>query len=152
MAVQTTYKAREIARRLLLGQKQCDIAEDLGLGEPTVSKIVNSPLFLVIMSQLQKVEDKKAFEVVDFMREHAEEAALTTVDIMRDPNTNQATRLNASQHVLRLGGYGVTKPDTTINFNSLTFEQRLEASENGLDVEFEELSSTKGASPALGGE
>lgn len=63
---QMTELHHEIARRVLVGQKNVDIAEALGCTPQTVSNVRNSPIVKHRLAQLQRARDGRA---VDFARE-----------------------------------------------------------------------------------
>ena len=119
-----TPKYREIARRLLAGERQCDIAMDMGMSESRLSIIVNAPLFRKTMNALQDKVDRAYFDVVGEMRKEAKGAATTILDIMKSPLSTNPERLSAAKEVLRLGGYG-PKAGVNVQVNNLSFEQRL---------------------------
>jgi len=120
-------KYREIARRLLAGETQADIARAMGLSTHAISVIVNkNPLFKRAMSEMQCKADQVTFDLLALMRTHSQEAAETVLAAMRDETAPLSTRRLAAKDVLGYAGYSNTNtPQVNISQTNLTFEQLL---------------------------
>lgn len=119
-------KYREIARRLLIGEKQSEIARGLGMSEHAISVIVNkNPLFKKAMSELNARADEQVFDLLALMRTHAKEAAETILAAMRDESAPLNVRRLAAKDVLGYAGYSNANTPAVSVTNNLTFEQVL---------------------------
>jgi hypothetical protein len=126
----------EMLRMVLAGMRNCDIAERFGMCESSVSVIVNSPLFKQKVREKQKELDNQAFSVKAYMQEHAEPAAKEIVGIMKDKINPANTRLSAAVKVLNFAGEGSDgqSGNTQNNYFNMTFEQKMEAARQGIDI------------------
>jgi phage-related minor tail protein len=97
---------REIMRRILAGERQCDIAADLKMREQSVSRIVNDPHF---QAEIEKVEASVVVtmggvrEKIDDM---ADDAADYLKDALKDKNTPKSLKAKIAFFVLEAAGYG----------------------------------------------
>lgn len=137
-------KFREIARRLIQGESQADIARAMGLSAHAISVVVNrNPLFRRAMSEMQSRADDKVFDLLAFSRAHSQEAAGVIVSAMRDETAPLHVRSRSAKDVLGFAGYSNSNtPQVNIQQNNLTFEQRLareltveEATDSIIDTE-----------------
>ena len=144
MAIATLKsKHYELARMLMSGMRQCDIAEELCMSDTQVSIVVHSPLFKQYMSKLQDRANDQCFSVRAYMQEHVKLAAKKVVALVDNSMVNPATQLSASMKVLRLAGEDIEDDSkgvgkTVININAMTFEQKLQASGEIQEAEYEE--------------
>lgn len=58
-----TYRHTEMARRLVLGQRQCDVAREFGISQPRMSDIARSPVFIEYMEKLNRDRDRKTGDI-----------------------------------------------------------------------------------------
>lgn len=96
---------REIARRLVLGEMQSDIARDLRMSDSRMSIIVNSPLFKREIKRLEEARDSGTIDVTQTLRELSP-VALEQVE--RTMYNRSGTRLgfDAACTILDRAGYG----------------------------------------------
>lgn len=102
-------KHRDIMRRLIAGESQREIANDIGMTEGRLSIIVNSPLFA---SELEKMEEQVAEQLIKNASnlriryaEHAEEALDVQLDIMRDEMASASVRADVAGQIQDRAGY-----------------------------------------------
>jgi len=95
---------REIARRLVLGETQREICEALGMSDSRMSIIVNSPLFKLELSRLEKERDQGVSDVTTQLK-HLAPIALEQVE--RTMYKAAGTRLgfDAARDILDRAGY-----------------------------------------------
>lgn len=96
---------REIARRLVLGQKQSEISRDLGMSVSRMSIIINSPLFKLELKRLETMRDNGVGEVTQQLRELSP-VALETVERIMYSARSDRLRLDAAETILDRGGFG----------------------------------------------
>lgn len=124
------HRYREIARRLLMGEKQKDIAQDLGISEEHLSRIKNSPKFKQYFEEMQARADKIAFDVYSHMAEHAKKAAETITKMLQDPETSGALKLAAAKEILKRVMTYEKKQGQTTEPMELKFEDILAIAED----------------------
>lgn len=93
----------EIARRLVMGQKQRTISKDMGIDEGRLSIIVNSPLFKIVLARLSKLRDDSAVDIQEELKELAPIALEQVAKTMMN-GASEKLRLSASQDVLDRAG------------------------------------------------
>jgi len=93
----------EIARRLVCGQNQSDIARHMGINIGRLSIIVNSPLFKVVLARLSKLRDDSATDIQEEIKALAP-IALEQVASTIMTSTSEKLRLSASQDLLDRAG------------------------------------------------
>lgn len=99
---------REIARRLVLGERAAGICEDLGMTEGRMSIIVNSPLFKMEVKRLEEERDKGVADVTQTLR-HLSPIALEVIErTMHNPECGKRLRFDAAESILDRAGYGKT--------------------------------------------
>jgi len=96
---------REIARRLVLGQKQSDICRDLGMSVSRMSIIINSPLFKLELKRLETMRDNGVGEVTQQLKELSP-VALETVERIMYGAKSDRLKLDAAETILDRAGYG----------------------------------------------
>lgn len=96
---------REIARRLVLGQKQSDICRDLGLSASRISIIVNSPLFKIEVCKLENERDKGVVDVQRTLQE-VSPLALEVMERTMLMGRSEKLRFDAASSLLDRAGYG----------------------------------------------
>ena len=104
------HRHREIARRMLLGEKQREIAQALRYSEEHISRIKRSPAFQRLLLEMQTQADKQTFDVVAHMALYAMPAAKQITDTLTDPESPPAVRLAAAKEVLkRIGAFDLPR-------------------------------------------
>lgn len=88
----------EIMRRLLLGQKSADIAEDLGISRAMVSYVKNSRIVQERLSEMQGARDANTVDIAKDIREKAPVALQLLEKVIRGeidaPITTRAREAN----------------------------------------------------------
>ena len=109
---------REIARRLVLGERSSQICADLGISESRMSIIVNSPLFKLEIKRLEEARDKGVADV----RQQLEELsplALEQVERTMYQAPSPTLRFKAAESILDRAGYGaISKSQIRVNSHS----------------------------------
>ena len=95
----------EIKRRLLLGQKQVDIAEQLGVTEPMVSYTKNSPIVQRELSYMQAARDTNCVDIAKQIKEYEPQAVKLLGDVMNNPNHPVHLRVKVAMDILDRGGH-----------------------------------------------
>lgn len=132
-------KFMTIARMLLAGRSQIEIAKELGMSPHSISVIVNkNVLFKRAMQDLNAIALNGAFDLNAFMKAHASEAAQVIVDAMKDSESPLYVRRQAAKDVLGFAGYRNenTPKNTAMVVNQpVSFEDRVKKVEAISDVE-----------------
>jgi len=101
----------EIARRLVLGQKNVDIAKALDCTPQVVSNVRNSPVVQEHVSILRGARDAETIDLAKEIKEIAPEAVRLLKDIIRGEgdgtNASIALRARESNNMLARVGHGV---------------------------------------------
>ena len=98
-----TPKHREIARRLLMGQNQREVARDLAMTESRLSIIVNSPLFKLMKNQMQLEREARLFQIEKEMMEGAARGLQMHRQVMENQCFPVKTRLQSAALLAGLG-------------------------------------------------
>ncbi len=77
---------RLIARHILRGKSQREIAQKLEMSESHLCRVVKSPLFRQLMIDMQNHADQETFEAIEYFKGYAKEAAETITNILNDEN------------------------------------------------------------------
>lgn len=93
----------EIARRLVCGQSQSDIARTMGINIGRLSIIVNSPLFKIMIAKLSKLRDDSVTDIQEELRELAPVAVAEIAKVVMT-STSETLRFKASQDILDRAG------------------------------------------------
>jgi hypothetical protein len=96
---------REIARRLVLGQKQSEIAKDMNIDEGRLSIIVNSPSMQAEVARLEAQRDNGVHDVTVQLQE-LQPVMLEVMERLAIYGSKESTRLEAAKDLLDRG------PDT----------------------------------------
>lgn len=99
----------QILRFHLLGWKNKDIAEHLGVSLMTVTTVVNSSLGRLKTQMMSAELDHTAVEAARRIRQLAPPAVQVIEDIMKDEDAPAAVRLNAAKDVLDRAGLAAPK-------------------------------------------
>jgi len=98
---------REIARRLVLGEIQADIARSLGMSESRMSIIVNSPLFKLELQRLAVSRDEGVANVQQTLQAISP-LALEVIERTMYSSKSETLKFAAAQDVLDRAGFGKT--------------------------------------------
>lgn len=93
-----------IARLVVAGCKNTEIARHIGVDKQTVSNVRNSP---VVKAQIARLRGEAENEIINahrIIREAAEDAARVMVDCIQNPNAEEALRVRTAKDVLGLAG------------------------------------------------
>jgi hypothetical protein len=111
LALQTVRpRHREIMRRLICGETQREIAKALGLNEPRLSIICNSPLFKIELSKLERKVQARVIDSVGDVSARIAKLQAPAVDVLADivDPKNQGVSYNtkrlAAMDILEMSG------------------------------------------------
>jgi len=108
---------REIARRLVLGQRQSDICRDLGMTPGRMSIIVNSPLFKIEIKKLERERDEGVGDISRTLQELSP-LALEVVERTMYQAESHRLRFDAAESVLDRAGHSrINKSDINVTGN-----------------------------------
>lgn len=125
---------REIARRLVLGEMQSDIARALGLSINRMSVIVNSPLFKLEVKRLEQSRDAGVADVQQTLQSISP-IALEVVERTMYSSKSETLRFSAAQDVLDRAGFGKTSKVITNVTGHVTHSNLSEAELRQLVIE-----------------
>lgn len=80
---------RDIMRRLILGERQCDIAREIGMTESRVSVVVNSPLFRKELAMMQAQLDERIIAEKTDVETTLKIAAPDAVEVLKELMMNK---------------------------------------------------------------
>ena len=122
----------EIMNRLLLGQKEVDIAQDLGMSQSRISIIVNSPLFKLEMKKQLMKRQARILSIEDNIIDAGETASQLLKDTVSNENIVLPYRIDAGNKALAhlfgriLRQMPSIEPPESENPEDLPYEKRLE--------------------------
>jgi hypothetical protein len=93
-------KYLEIMNRLILGQKETEIARDLGLSSTRVNQIVNSPLFQLELKRQLRKRFNRILNIEETIIDASESGAKLFKDVLSNPNIALPIRLEAGNKAL----------------------------------------------------
>lgn len=99
----------EIARRLLLGQSNVDIARDLGITPTSVSIVRNSPVVIEQLSFLSAKRDVKAMRISEQIAESLPMCVKYLKETIEDAEISDNLKSRNAFGLLAAGGHGATK-------------------------------------------
>jgi len=99
----------EIARRLLLGQSNNDIARDLGIGHVNVSLVRNSPVVKEQLGFLSAKRDAKVMRISEQIAESLPMCVKYLKETIEDPEVTDHLKSRNAFGLLAAGGHGATK-------------------------------------------
>ena len=99
----------EIARRLVLGQRNCDIAKDMGITPMMVSNVRNAPVVKEQMSFLSAKKDQITMRISEQIAEALPKCVKFLTETIDDPNVDNPLKSKNAFGLLAAGGYGPTK-------------------------------------------
>lgn len=100
---------KEIMRRVLLGQKNVDIAKALGITPQTVSNVRNNPLVREQISMLEDIRDNRAVDISRDIKELSPIALEVMKAAMQDPGSPWGVKVRSAMDLLDRGGYQAPK-------------------------------------------
>lgn len=106
---------REIARRLVVGQKPSEVRASLGLSSSRFSIITNSPLFKVEVKKLEMQRDQGVVDVTKTFKELSP-IAIEQIERIMYVTKDEHLKVKCAESILDRAGYGkVTKTDVNIS-------------------------------------
>lgn len=99
-------RQKEIARRLVAGHRQIDIARDYGMTPGRMSVICNSPVFKQYLASLASIREERAVDIGKTIREGAETGAQLLVDILSNDNAHISLKAKVAMDLLDREGHG----------------------------------------------
>ena len=99
---------REIARRLVVGQRLSRISNEIDISDTRLSIIVNSPLFKLELKRLEDARDAGVVEVNVSLQDVAP-IALEQVEKTMYEAKSETLRFKAAESILDRAGYGAIK-------------------------------------------
>lgn len=121
----------QILRLNLLGWKNKDIAERLGVSLVTVTTVVNSSLGRLKTQCMHAELDHTAMEAARQIRRLAPQAVQTVEEIMGDASAPMAVRLSAARDLLDRAGFAAPKKvdinSTSVSLSAADLESLKEA-------------------------
>lgn len=107
---------KEIARRLVTGEKPRELAHSMGMSEARLSIITNSPAFQAHLARLSAAADENSKNVQARMGELAVESMTILEQAIRVKNDSisPALKIKVAQDVLDRAGYGAINKSASI--------------------------------------
>jgi hypothetical protein len=99
-------RQREIARRLVVGDRQVDIASDLGMTQSRMSVICNSPIFKKYLSTLTVRREEKAIDISEKIKKGAELGVDVLYDALTDEKAHISLKAKIAMDFLDREGHG----------------------------------------------
>lgn len=99
-------RQKEIARRLAVGQRQCDIARDLGMTPGRMSIICNSPAFKKYLGSLTSIREERAIDINATIKAGATKGAELLVNILTDEKAHISLKAKVAMDLLDREGHG----------------------------------------------
>lgn len=130
---------------MVLGERTCQIAEDIGMSESRLSIIINSPLFKLEIKRLEEMRDNDVGDVTQTLRELSP-IALEVVERTMHRSPSPRLRFDAAESILDRAGYGkVSKAEVrvsggvvTANLSDIELRKLVEQRVNKLQNEIQE--------------
>lgn len=95
---------REIMYRLLAGQMQCDIADELEMHPASVSRIANDPLFQPVLRKVEKDTGRKIGDIHGEPADTADAALESLQQMLGDERVSARVRFRIAKLVLDAAG------------------------------------------------
>ncbi len=118
---------REIARRLLCGERPKSISKALGISASNLSIIIHSPVF---QKHLKRLEERRDASVVDVSRmlRDISPVALDIIERLMYLSKNERLKFDAAESILDRAGFGkMLRSDVNfkgnMNYSNLTREE-----------------------------
>lgn len=126
---------QEICRRTVAGQKNVEIAAELGITPQTVCNTTNSLLGGARVAELSAMRDAEVLEVQGKIAGMAETARQVMQDILEDEEVGKALRFSVAKDVLDRAGLGavqkVQRVDTKLSVEDIE-KMKARAAEAGI--------------------
>ena len=119
---------REVARRLILGQKVREISLELGVSEAGLRTMIKSPLFKLELKRLSDLRDEGLKDVTKTLSDLAP-VALETIERTMYKTKSDAIRLKAAETLLDRAGFGSINKSLLNISGSLTHHHNLSKNE-----------------------
>ena len=100
---------KRIAERVAAGQKDTEIARDLGVTPQMVAYTRESPIVQGYLQAVSGAMEKRALDIGGEIRALAPYALATIEDVMLNPHNDPKVRLNAAQDLMDRAGHGAVK-------------------------------------------
>lgn len=100
-----TERHREMARRLVLGERQYDVARSCGISQQRLSDIVRSPVFMAYMEQLSTMREQRTGDILQDVRRGATNGLglllrVLTEGTEENRGSSISTRVNVARDLL----------------------------------------------------
>jgi hypothetical protein len=99
-------RQREIARRLVVGDRQCDIARDLNMTPGRMSIICNSTIFKKYLGSISERREEKACDISEKIRKGAELGVTVLYDALSSNDAHISLKAKIAQDFLDREGHG----------------------------------------------
>lgn len=139
----------EIARRIVIGQKNVEIAEALGVSAQMVSNVRNSPVVQEHISIMRGARDADTVDLAREIKEIAPEALTLLKDIIKGDDQGQGAplglRARTAENMLARVGHGVPKVVKSENVHAFLTTEDIEdikrralSNDNVVDADYKE--------------
>jgi len=108
---------KEINRRLALGQKNVDIAQEMHITPALVSYTKHSTIATIEREKMQAEMDGITVDVGKRIRELGAVAVEVLAETMSDPNSTRGLRTKVAMDILDRAGYGAVQRTKNENHN-----------------------------------
>lgn len=135
-------KHHEVMRLAILGLKQVEIADKLGMHPSSISRILNTPAARHRLKIMQGARDCAAFEMGSEIKKLAVQAVARLGDVLdKVPTTHQeeSNQIRVAQDMMDRAGYGAIKRSevsATTTTTTLSGEDVLAMMERGRELGF----------------
>lgn len=97
-----TERHREMARRLVLGERQCDVARSCGISQQRLSDIVRSPVFMGYMQELSAMREQRTGDILQDVRRGATNGLGLLLRVLTEgTEENRGSSINTRVNVAR---------------------------------------------------
>lgn len=114
---------QEICRRVLLGQKNTEIAEDLNVTPQMVSYTRNSALVREKLDAMNAAADANTVDIAQRIKDLAPKALEVMSTLMDSEDTPSAVRIRTAMDLLDRAGHSAVKKIQTDTTTHITVEQ-----------------------------
>jgi len=116
---------REIARLMLLGKTNNEIAELVGITPGRISQIKSDPMFLGYLSSLEEKCDRQVIDVRQRLADISHKALDVVEELLADDKSS--IKLAAAKDILDRAGYKPIEKVATVNLSSVLSQDELQA-------------------------
>ncbi len=97
-----TPRHKEMARHLVLGERQCDVARAFGISQPRMSDISRSPVFIAYMKELEHRREVGTGDMLSRVNKGASEGLKMLLRILTEGTPeNQEAKMSTKVRVAR---------------------------------------------------